>query len=256
MRPFFPEENYIFHVHTFRCRHAENVDDEAYILKAVELGSRQISFTDHAPFPGDPYPYRMDMRELDEYFHTLKELRQKYEGIIRVDIALEIEYYPAMKSYYEDLYAHEELDYLIIGQHYFMDEKGRHTLDFPETERFEMEAGYCTKAVLEAMDTGLFPVIAHPDRMFRRKKTFSEEEAVLADAVIRRAAEKKIFLEQNLSSLVHPYQYRKEFWEMVPEEVPVLVGTDAHALRELEVCHRGARITGEEADRRMKDERK
>ena len=44
-------EKDIFHVHTFRCGHAENVSDEEYIKKAISLGASGIWFTDHAPFP-------------------------------------------------------------------------------------------------------------------------------------------------------------------------------------------------------------
>ncbi|MBQ2577396.1 MAG: PHP domain-containing protein [Lachnospiraceae bacterium] len=46
------EKNEIFHVHTFRCGHAAEVEDEAYVKKAIELGADKITFTDHAPFPG------------------------------------------------------------------------------------------------------------------------------------------------------------------------------------------------------------
>ena len=28
----------MFHVHTYRCGHAENVPDEAYVKRAIELG--------------------------------------------------------------------------------------------------------------------------------------------------------------------------------------------------------------------------
>jgi histidinol-phosphatase (PHP family) len=53
-------------VHTYRCGHAENVSDEEYIKKAISLGASGIWFTDHAPFPGDPFGNRMKYSELDE----------------------------------------------------------------------------------------------------------------------------------------------------------------------------------------------
>lgn len=30
-------EKHFFHIHTYRCRHAEDVPDEIYILKALEF---------------------------------------------------------------------------------------------------------------------------------------------------------------------------------------------------------------------------
>lgn len=54
----------LFHVHTFRCGHAENVPDTAYIERAIELGASDIWFSDHAPFPGDPFRNRMKYDDL------------------------------------------------------------------------------------------------------------------------------------------------------------------------------------------------
>lgn len=53
-------DNEIFHVHTWRCRHSSAEPDEAYIQKSLELGAEKITFTDHAPFPGNPFSNRMD----------------------------------------------------------------------------------------------------------------------------------------------------------------------------------------------------
>ena len=55
----FLGERYLFHVHTFRCKHAEMVPDEEYIKKSIDLGATDIWFTDHAPFPGNPFGGRM-----------------------------------------------------------------------------------------------------------------------------------------------------------------------------------------------------
>ncbi len=41
-------ENEIFHMHTYRCRHASDEGDEIYVKKAVSLGVSRIVFTDYA----------------------------------------------------------------------------------------------------------------------------------------------------------------------------------------------------------------
>ena len=96
-----PEE--IFHVHTWRCGHAGEEREEEYIKAAIRLGAKQITFTDHAPFPGNLFRGRMKMEELPEYEDTLWELRAKYQGKIQVRIGLEAEYLPGFQSYYEKL---------------------------------------------------------------------------------------------------------------------------------------------------------
>ena len=51
--------NYIFHVHTHRCNHASDECDEKYIERGLQLGASEIVYTDHAPFPGNPFNNRM-----------------------------------------------------------------------------------------------------------------------------------------------------------------------------------------------------
>ena len=64
----------LFHVHTHRCMHASDENDEAYIVKAIQMGASHIYFTDHAPFPGDPFRNRMGINQLEEYFVHAKEI--------------------------------------------------------------------------------------------------------------------------------------------------------------------------------------
>ena len=78
----------LFHVHTFRCGHAEIVPDEAYIKKAIKISASDIWFTDHAPFPGNPFRNRMTIDGLSEYISTLSALKEKYADKITVHIGL------------------------------------------------------------------------------------------------------------------------------------------------------------------------
>ena len=48
-----------------------------YIQKAIELGAKEIVFTDH-DLSENPFNYRMAMEELKEYVGTLKVLQQQY----------------------------------------------------------------------------------------------------------------------------------------------------------------------------------
>ena len=81
----------LFHVHTYRCGHAENISEELYIEKAITLNASDIWFTDHAPFPNDPFGGRMKYEQLNEYIDTLLQLKEKYKEEINVHIGLEIE---------------------------------------------------------------------------------------------------------------------------------------------------------------------
>ena len=53
-----------FHVHTRRCKHGSEETDETLVKKAISLGAKRITFTDHVPFPENPFENRMDFEEL------------------------------------------------------------------------------------------------------------------------------------------------------------------------------------------------
>lgn len=109
------KNNSIFHVHTFRCKHAGDETDKLYVEKAIELGAKEIVFTDHCPFPGNPFGNRMEIEQLPEYIDTVNSLKQKYASDIVVKVRLEIEYLPKFREYYKELYMSERLDVMMLG---------------------------------------------------------------------------------------------------------------------------------------------
>lgn len=222
----------IFHVHTYRCGHAEKVSDEQYICKARDMGANAITFTDHAPFPGDLFKNRMKKEELDEYISTLKDLRIQYKNEIEVKIGLEIEYLPSYQNYYQELFKNRDIDILMIGQHFYEVEPGKYSFEFPELQ--EQEYKGCLKAVIEGMNTGLFQVVAHPDRAFRRIEKWNSDCANISKQVIDVALTNSVFLEQNLSSQRHKNYYRSEFWDLLTQDNKIIKGFDAHSIKDLD----------------------
>ena len=105
----------IFHVHTYRCGHAEMSTDESYVKQAIQLGATEIWFTDHVPFPGIVSSTRMRYDQLSEYISSLQYLKNQYQGKIDIHIGMEIEYMPQFDAYYAEL--REMLEILVLGQH-------------------------------------------------------------------------------------------------------------------------------------------
>ncbi|MBR1855168.1 MAG: PHP domain-containing protein [Lachnospiraceae bacterium] len=207
----------VFHVHTFRCKHAENVPDEAYVKRALELQAGDIWFTDHAPFPGNPFGLRMAYEELPEYLNTLTALREKYAGQIRIHIGLEIEYFEQFADYYRELYEEPRIELLLLGQHMAAVAPDQYSFSLPKEELDEKEAEYLVRALIQGMNTGYFQVCAHPDRSFRRKKEWTAELEELSKKLIHVAQSNHVTLEHNLSSMRNLHQYWEEFWALVPE---------------------------------------
>ena len=157
-----PIENEIFHIHTWRCKHASMDEDYRYIESAIKLGVNRIVFTDHCPFG-----LRMDIGQLPAYIKTMKELKKHYEKNIEVLVGLEVEYLPSFESFYKELYDSKELDLLMLGQHFYEKENG--DWSFHDSDKSEEYIGLC-KALVQGAETGMFDVIAHPDRLFRNCK--------------------------------------------------------------------------------------
>lgn len=224
----------IFHVHTYRCKHAANVTDEMYVKKAIELGASSITFTDHAPFPENPFGNRMGIEQLPEYIQSLCCLRERYRGIIEIKIGLEIEYLPHFQYYYEKLKNWDCFDVLVLGQHFYECTDGRYSFSLNKEELQANEAEGICKAAIEGMKTGLFQVIAHPDRMFRYCGKWNKSMEQISKELIKTAVQHQIILEQNLSSMKKVNNYRDEFWNLVPRTAKIYLGTDAHEISQLE----------------------
>ena len=225
----------IFHVHTFRCKHAEEVPDEAYVKKTIELGATGIWFSDHSPFPGDPFRNRMKLAELEEYLDTLSGLKEKYKNQILIHIGLEIEYFPSFRGFYDELKSDARLEFLLLGQHIYETAPGQYNFTMSPEEKNRLEWSGCGHSMLEGIITGLFDIVAHPDRIFRRcKKEWTPDMEQFSRTIIQKAQEQGMALEKNYSSVQRKYHYRQQFWELVPPEVPIVFGTDAHSLKELE----------------------
>lgn len=231
----------IFHVHSFRCGHAEEISDECYVKKAIELGATDIWFTDHAPFPDDPFGHRMAYSQLEEYLQTLSELKKQYHEI-NIHIGLEIEYVPSYDKtgFYDRLRSVPEIEMLLLGQHLAEIPGDPVKYSFSESEEYLRDNEYklLGNAMIQGIKTGYFDVIAHPDRIFRKCSAWDEETEKIASEIVNAAVCADIPLEKNISSLEDPKNYKCEFWRLAPENAKCVVGLDAHSLNEMEARYR------------------
>lgn len=239
---YIPVEKELFHIHTFRCKHASEEREEAYVLAAIGMGANRIVFTDHVPMDNVDARNRMEMEELPYYISEVNELKEKYKDSIEILCGFEVEYCPSMYGYYEKLKKTSGVDLLIVGQHFYEMSDGK--LSYTNKDKTFEYVGQCN-AMVEAVNTGLFDVIAHPDRSFRAKRTMGEEEKREADKLIEtcvKLGEKSPYLEKNYSSLYRTFMvaqekqgnfYKPEFWNMVPKEIPITAGLDAHSITDM-----------------------
>lgn len=224
---------YNYHTHTYRCFHATGTDEE-YVKAAIEAGFDEIGFADHTPwnFEGYVSGMRMHEKELKGYCDSVKFLREKYKDKISIKLGLECEYFPKYMPWLQRMIEENEIDYIILGHHFSKDEKG----GLYNGNMFRPEHLYTYKEdVIEAMETGLFSYVAHPDIFMRGYPEFDKHCEKISAEIIEKAIETNTPLEFNLLGFSHSkndgkqgYPY-PDFWQMAGRmKPPVTVGIDAH----------------------------
>ena len=218
-----------YHTHTWRCRHAFGTERE-YVENAIAGGLRILGFSDHAPMPyEDGYDpvYKMRMDELEDYAETILALKEEYKDQITIYLGFEAEYYPKYFDGFRDAVSKYPVDYLILGQHFLGNEigevfSGSRTADPVSLIR------YCAQCK-EAMDTGCFTYIAHPDLI-----NYVGDDSLLYEKEMRSLCEyalaADIPLEINFLGLWQHRNYPNPvFWKIAGEVGnTVIFGSDAH----------------------------
>lgn len=216
------------HTHTDRCGHASGTEEQ-YVLAAVEGGLETLGFSDHTPyaFPkGYISKVRMKPEQLQDYVRTVGRLRKKYKDTIRILTGVEAEYYPAYFEQTRQMLADAGVEYMILGQHWIDNEIDAHRTSKPTDDEHILKK-YCHQ-VLEAMQTGYFTYLCHPDVI-----------NFVGDPKIYEAHMRRLCREANACAMPveynlwgadqkKPYPYAP-FWRIAAEEgCPVIIGIDAH----------------------------
>ncbi|WP_067844263.1 histidinol-phosphatase HisJ [Amphibacillus sediminis] len=87
-----------YHIHTPFCLHGSNDPFESYVIQAIKMGLKEISFTEHAPLPKDfvdPVPNQdsaMNWSDLSTYFNEGNRLKNKYNDRIKINVGFELDY--------------------------------------------------------------------------------------------------------------------------------------------------------------------
>lgn len=224
-----------YHTHNYRCRHAIGTVDN-YVEVAIKNGYVELGISDHAPVP-KYYLDRMKFDELEGYFAEIENSQKKYGDKIKILKSLEIEYFSEFKEIYETLLG--KVDYLVLGLHGVKDEQERDGFYSSWTIKDKKRVVEYGEYMVEAIKTGYFDYIAHPDLYLIEYKSWDSEAIQTATKICCAAKEMGIPLEINAngirkSKLIKDsrglYKYpNKYFWEIAKNiGVDVIIGSDAH----------------------------
>lgn len=223
-----------YHTHTERCFHAHG-EDEAFVLAAIEAGFDEIGFADHSPWPfegGYVSGMRMHADELENYVNSIRYLKEKYKDKISIKIGLECEYFKEYMPWLEKSIEELKIDYIILGHHHCTNEIGGKYNGFI-TEPEDIIA--YKNEVVEAVHTGLYSYICHPDLYMKGYPAWDKHCEKVAEEIIAASIETGVPLEYNLLGLSrskidgtdgypHP-----NFWDKVAKMGgKAIIGIDAH----------------------------
>ena len=234
-------QSFNYHTHTNRCGHAVTASEREYVARARANGITQLGFSDHVPVPELAYQdpkHQMHISEVDEYIKSIRDLQDENPDM-KIIVGFEAEFDPMKEQFLGEL--REKVDYMILGQHFIPSGTGlikqNNNPDYP-IQYAEM--------LCQAMETGIFDIVAHPDIFMQHRDSLATEEAkrqfeansiVASQMICNKAKELGIPIELNFAGINKgqmmsdgEYSYpHSTFWKIASETgVQVLYGVDAH----------------------------
>lgn len=226
-----------YHTHTELCLHASGTVGD-YCRAAAEAGLVTLGMSDHTPLPDGRWDHvRMRMEQLPGYVDAVRSAAIANPSL-RIFAGLECEYAPEYESFFRDeLPDKYGIEYLLLGQHWFL-HKGEWVSSFDRGHDAALLGSYA-RHLIEAMSTGLFAFVAHPDCFGAAGNLWGAEYDAISRDILAAAEELCIPLE------INAYGFRKpliattagerpmyplvEFWRLAAEyDIKVVISSDAH----------------------------
>ena len=249
-------QNFNYHQHTYRCKHADmDMEDEEYIKEHIKMGFKKVAFTDHAPQKNEidtRSNVRMKYSEKDEYLNSIKKLKEKYADKIQIESGFEVEYLPGEEENLKEL--KKEVDKIVLGQHFVYDENNNLRVTHGAGNYKDDELMKYARYIKKTMELDIPDIIAHPDLFMYVRDEFGELEKEISHIICKAAEKYDMPLEINLHDIFKKVYYKKEslsiqekneklkdvrypckeFWEIASNyNIRVLYGADIHRKGEI-----------------------
>lgn len=230
-------QTFNLHTHTMRCGHASGLDEQ-YIESGIASGFQVLGFSEHLPFEEIRIAgARMVCEDAKEYLETMRKHQANYQDRIKLLVGYEAEYLSDHVEYLKEVRA--SCDYLILGQHF------KYLIYDYDSFCSDEDVIFYAHQIEEALATGLFTYVAHPDYVMMGRRSFSEACAKAAHLIAQASLTYDVPLEINLNGFSYgskpylqqdgswkqqaPYPFY-EFWQIISSYgCNVVFGYDAHS---------------------------
>lgn len=249
------------HIHTPFCPHGTDDSLVNYIKKAIKLGFKDITFTEHAPLPTnfvDPTPEKdsgMDPIHVTAYLEELNALKEQYKNDIRIRIGFEVDYiegYEVETTSFLNLVG-PQIDDAILSVHFLKFNDAYTCIDYSSDTflKFVEEVGsvqevyhlyYETlkKSILANLGQFKPKRIGHPTLIHKFQLAHGEniDDTSAIEEILELMANHHYELDVNSAGLAK--KHCKEPYPPIPYikhakalNIPLVFGSDAHQVADL-----------------------
>ncbi len=249
------------HIHSPYCPHGTVDPFELYVEKAISVGLKEITFTEHMPLPGDFMEAEFlkgcapTVEEIEEYISELDFIKKKYENRIKINTGFEVDYIDGYEEKIKELlntYG-SEIEDSILSVH-FMKLEDRYCCVDVSPEEFgniAKELGGVEKVydkyyetLLKAIksDLGQFKPrrIGHATlvRIFNKEYPLEYKNIELLEKIVEEISTRNYEIDFNTAGLRKPYcgeiYPSGMFMKLVKKHgIRVVYGSDAHTAEDV-----------------------
>jgi len=198
-----------YHVHERHSRDAITATVAEYVKVAEARGINEIAFTTHLITTGPDVDVSIPVEELSEYVDEIEDAKETTN--VRLLIGLEVDYFPEEERHLEHILSEYQFDFILGSTHYIngIDIGSRSLAEqFFAGRSISEGADEYFRVWRQAIESGLFDVMAHPDywrkyiHLFRERAHWSDYGSVVFDA-LELLAKDGVGIEVNTSGIRH-----------------------------------------------------
>lgn len=249
------------HIHSPFCPHGTQDPLSDYIERAIELGFKELTFTEHAPLPTgfvDTTPTKdssMSLEKLPKYLEEVQKAKVAFSSKIKINIGLEVDYIEGyeeeIKSFLNDWGRY--LDDSILSVHFLKFQNKYDCLDYSPEAFGEMIERYGS---VEAIYSRYFETLKQsiqanlgtykPKRIghmtlvhkFQKKYPVTMDFTPFAMEILQEIKENNYELDYNGAGLFkayckEPYPPSSIIKEARRLQIPLVYGSDAHQAKDI-----------------------
>lgn len=252
------------HVHSHYCPHGSSDNFEEYLERAITLGIKEITFTEHMSMPielecegldknfiKNTYP---SISSIDAYFQEIKSYKNKYKDRIKINLGLEVDYLEGYEIFTTELLNEygTVLEDSILSVHIGLYDGKYYCFDCIESFQvllknlgsvekiYDLYYNTLLKAIKSNLGNFKPKRIGHPTliRIFNKKYPLEYKNNILFEEIIKEIKKRDYEIDYNTSGLRKEFCREAypsgDFYEIaLKNNIKMIYGSDSHFAKDV-----------------------